>query len=169
MSNPLRRVFICHKFPMSSHQSLSVQIAKLLKESLEADGHDVANFCEYFAQWKATGVDGEFSDWFFGKDGFYARPKRNNQFVLRHVHLPPEINEVERKQWYKKAERGALKVSDTALVYAQDSLHGYLLIYIIREPDAHVIANMSTPESKKLMENLCDVAEDFIFNGRVTI
>jgi hypothetical protein len=154
---------------MPTQQLLRVQITKILKDGLEADGYDVASFCEYFSQWKAAGAAGEFSDWFFGKDGFYAHPKRNNRHMLRHVHLPPENDPFEIESWGKKADKYALKVSDTALIYAYDSVYGYLLIYIVREPDAHEIARMATPESKRLMENLCDVAEEFIFTGKVMI
>lgn len=154
---------------MPSFSLPRVHITQLLKESLEADGYDADDYCTYFAQWKASAEAGEYADWFFGKDGFYDRPKRNNQHVLRHVHLPPAASSEKLAIWDRDFKNGARKVSDTALIYVQDAAHGYLLIYIVREPNGHLLVNMKTKESKKLMENLCDIAQAFIFNGDVLV
>lgn len=149
--------------------SPKVQITRLLTEVLAKSGFDAGELCADFASWKAKGAQGEYSDWFFGKDGFYDKPKRNNTRVLRHVHLPPEDDSHEAQRWDKSFARKSRRVSNTVLVYAEDKLYGFLLIYIAREPTGHAIAEMKTPESVKLMNQFCDVAEAFIFNGEILI
>jgi hypothetical protein len=146
-----------------------VQITELLRASLEDDGLDAVAFCQYFSEWKALGSAGEYSDEYFGKDGEYARPKRNNQNVLRHVHLPPESDPADLAKWNRDHTRRSRKVSDTSLIYAQDPRHGILLIYIAREPEGHTLAEMDTEESAKLMNDFCDVAEAFMHDGTVLI
>lgn len=146
-----------------------VQITALLRSDLEALGYDVDEICNLFAEWKSRGATGEYLYWFFGKDGEYAKPLRSNKRVLRHVHLPPETDEQKAAQWDVVAKRCGRKTSDTALVYAYDARHGYLLMYIAREPEGHALADLSTPDSLQLMEDLCDVAEAFIHDGSVTI
>jgi hypothetical protein len=144
-----------------------VQISAMLRASLEADGFDVQDFCNLFAEWKTDWPEREYTYWFFGKDGEYVEPKRNGRRVLRHVHLPPELDPDEEKAWTANFERRMRKASDTALVYAYDPAHGYLLIYVAREPKGHELSDMDTPETKKLMNIFADQAEAFIFSGSV--
>ena len=121
------------------------------------------------SSWKALGAAAEFSDPYFGKDGEYSQPIRNGRRVLRHVHLPPESNPEEVGRWDAQAKRGSRKTSDTSLIYAFDARHGYLLIYVAREPDGHVLSDMGTKETVDLMNNFADVAEAFLFDGSILI
>ena len=133
------------------------------------DGYDVADYADYFSKWKATCPAGEFSDYYFGKDGEYDRPKRAGKRVLRHVHLPPESDPDDIAQWELEFGRQSRKTSDTSLIYTHDQTNGYLLIMIVKEPDGHTLVDMSTPESVALMEHLADVAERFIVFDEVLI
>lgn len=144
-------------------------MTRLLRESLEADGFDADEFAQYFGNWKALGDAGEYSDPYFGKDGEYSRPIRAGQRVLRHVHLPPESDPAEIARWNAQAKRGSRKTSDTSLVYAFDQRHGYLLIYVAREPDGHVLSDMGTKETADLMNNFADVAAAFRHDGSILI
>ena len=148
---------------------VKVKLTQRLRNNLITAGVDPDDFATYFGAWKAFGAKGEYLDPYFGKDGFYAKPLRNNKMVLRHVHLPPEQDENEIVDWEKKAKRGSLKTSDNVLIYAEDKVHGYLLIYFVREPNGHSIAEMKTADSIKLMNEFCDTAEAFIQNGTILI
>ena len=86
---------------------------------------------------------------------------------LHHVHLVPLSNPLELQKWNTQWKRRGRKTSDRVLVYAQDRTHGYLLIYILSEPDAHETAKMLTPESDLLMRKLAKIAERFIYTGQV--
>lgn len=144
-------------------------MTRLLRANLENEGFDADNFCEYFGEWKALGAAGEFSDPYFGKDGEYTRPLRNSKRVLRHVHLSPEDDLEALAEWNRKFELGSRKTSDVCLVYTHDHTHGFLLIYIAREPNGHLLSEMRTPETARLMEGFADVAEEFQFNGNILI
>lgn len=63
---------------------------------------------------------------------------------------------------------GAEKISNRALVYAEDAQGNFLLIFILDEPDAHAIAQMRTMEDKTLMRQFVQVAELWAFNGEIT-
>lgn len=143
-----------------------VRITELLRTSLQEDGYDVEAFCDYFAEWKSSPAN-EYTDWFFGKDSDYVAPRRNGRRVLRHVHLPPEQDTVKRAKWEQAFKTTSRKTSDTALVYAYDPAHGYLLIYVAREPAGHALSDMATPDTQKLMNLFADQAEAFIFGGEV--
>lgn len=145
-----------------------VQFTELLRQNLIDDGLDPDDFAQYFAEWKAEGEAGENLDYYFGKDGFYSVPKRAGRMVLRHVHMLPD-DEKELAKWDRAWQRRSRKTSDTALIYAYDPAHGFLLMHLAREPQGHTLAKMETPESKKFMNQLADVAEAFIFNGDVLI
>jgi hypothetical protein len=54
-----------------------VQLSDLLYDTFEDEGIDSDVFADEFAAWKALGPAGEFSSYYFGKDGFYIEPKRN--------------------------------------------------------------------------------------------
>jgi len=146
-----------------------VQLTDLLRESLKAEGLDPDLLAQDFAEWKALGDKGEYSSYYFGKDSDYTRPTRLKKSVLRHVHLPPASDPKEIASWEKVWSKKGRKTSDTSLVYARDPTHGYLLIYIAREPEGHLFAEMTTPQSKQMMENFADVAEAFIHDGTVRI
>lgn len=145
-----------------------VLLTALLRRVLIAEGLDPDDFAKYFAEWKATGADGEFRDYYFGKDAFYDQPKRCGRRVLRHVHLPPGQHEALVK-WERDWGRERRKTSDSSLIYAEDAGAGFLLIYLAREPHGHQLARMTTPETAQFMSDLADVAEAFIFSGKVLL
>jgi len=146
-----------------------VQVSAILRERLLANGQDPEAFAEYFAEWKTEGPQAEYTDYYFGKDGRYAYPQRNRQAILRHVHMPPERDPDEIVKWTAAWERGGRKTSDTSLIYAEDSTHGYLLLYLAREPQGHELSQMKTDVSRALMNDLADAAEAFIHDGSIII
>lgn len=150
-----------------SVQLPKVQFTKILINSLLSN--DAKQLGEEFSRWKGSGTKGEFEFYFFGKDGQYQTPCRLGRRVLWHVHLPPTTDLQAAVRWEKSFFRKSRKTSDASLIYAYDSMHGYLLIYIAREPEGHAISDMSVPSSAKFMNNLADVAEAFIHDGRVLI
>lgn len=146
-----------------------VQITNLLRRVLVAEGLDPDYFAEQFAKWKQDWPVHEFMNFYFGKDGEYIRPVRNGQRVLRHVHLPPAPQSLAYKTWVRQATRCSRKTSDAILVYAQDGAHGFLLLYIAREPHGHSLGAMDTPDTVRLMNGLADAADQFIFSGNIAI
>ncbi len=153
----------------AANKLTKVQVTKLLRQVLDAEGADPDHFAEQFAKWKRGWPALEFSNFYFGKDGDYTRPVRNGQRVLRHVHLPPDPLSPAYRTWEQRAARGSRKTSDAVLVYAQDASHGFLLLYIAREPHGHSLGDMDTPDTAQLMNGLADAAEHFIFTGNVII
>lgn len=145
-----------------------VKMTTLLRQSLIDDGLDPDEFANWFAEWKAEGEAGEHLYYYFGKDGFYNAPKRAGRRVLRHVHTTPDSRDSLAK-WDVAWSRRSRKTSDTALIYAHDPAHGFLLIFFAREPKGHNLAQMNSPETVKFMNQLADVAEAFIFNGEICI
>jgi len=163
-------LFAYADLPMSpASRPPRVHLTKLLRQTLEEDGYDADDFADCFANWKALGPSGEYSDPYFGKDSEYARPLRDGRRVLRHIHLPPESNPDEVAKWERDFARRTRKTSDTSLIYAHDDRHGYLLIYIVREPNGHAVAEMATRECRELMEQLADVAGAFLHDGKILI
>ena len=154
-----------------------VQLTSLLRQALTDEGLDPDAFAQYFAEWKALGPEGEYEDYYFGKDGFYDQPKRTGRRVLRHVHLAPtdtrvsdaEVPPEALARWEKDWKLRRRKTSDTSLVYAEDPAYGYLLIYIAWEPEGHEFAQMATVETAGFMNQLADVAEEFIHKGTVLL
>jgi hypothetical protein len=145
-----------------------VQLSDLLYDTFEAEGIDPDVFADEFAAWKALGPTGEFSSYYFGKDGFYIEPKRNGQMVIRHVHLPPS-DTAELAEWSRLHRRRRMRTSNTCLVYAHDRRHGYLLLYVAREPNGHGISDMRIPASARLMHQFADAADAFIHDGSVIL
>ena len=163
-----------------------VQLTKELREALEADGADPEVLLEAFAAWKKDWPRWEDRDYYFGKDGNYHTPKRNNRAVLRHVHMPPEDPKAwpesspplspeqrdkiatELDNWDKlwDRRRGArYRTSSRVLVYVDGGRHGFLLIHLAREPEGHdeVTANA------RALERWADVADAFIHFGNASL
>lgn len=129
---------------------------------------DLDLFVAKFAQWKAAGEAGEYSAYLFGKDGAYARlPAGMVTGQLRHVHLVPILDKEALAAWNKAHAKGSRKVSNRALVYAEDTQGNFLLLFILEEPDAHVIAQMGTAEHKTLMRQFIQIAEIWAFRGEI--
>lgn len=147
----------------------SVQLTGYLRALLSKEGVDADKFAAKFAKWKAAGATGEYAFLEFGKDSYYWKPTRDGKYVLSHVHLIPVTDKEALRAWMLAFRRKKRKTSDTVLVYAADSRHGYLLIAILREPRAHDIAKMATKADAELMNQFADVAAEFIFSGKVSI
>ena len=71
--------------------------------------------------------------------------------VLRHAHSVPLADPPALRRWNLQWRHRSRKVSDRALVYASDPTHGHLLIYILKEPDAHMVPRMATDDHRVLM------------------
>ena len=145
-----------------------VQLSDLLYDTFEEEGLDPDVFADEFQAWKALGPAGEYSNFYFGKDGFYFEPKRHHQMVLRHVHLPPSSPQ-ELAEWSRAHRRRRRRTSNTCLIYAYDKAHGYLLLFIAREPNGHVISDLRISASVRLLNQLADAAEAFIHDGAITL
>ena len=125
-------------------------------------------FVTEFSQWKAAGEAGEYLSYLFGKDSAYAKlPPGMITGQLRHVHLVPVLDKETLAAWDKAHHRGSRKVSDRALVYAEDTRGNFLLLFILTEPDAHAIAEMRTSEHKTLMRQFVQIAETWAFGGEI--
>ena len=144
---------------------MKTQCTAAICKQLGRLGESPEAFVTEFEQWRNGG---EYSSYFFGKDGAYVAPTLSDGSMgLRHVHLVPLSNAQELHHWNVQWLRRSRKTSDRVLVYAQDHTHGYLLIYILSEPDAHEIARMLTPDNDLLMRKLVKIAERFIYTGQI--
>jgi len=146
-----------------------VQLTAILRAALISEQVDPDAYARRFGEWKDEFPEGEFEDYEFGKDGAYARPLRGNQHVLWHVHLPPESDSAAIADWTVRWQRRSRRTSDSSLIYTQDRVRGYLLLYIAREPTGHLIADMGNEASARLMNQLADAAESFIHTGRIVL
>jgi hypothetical protein len=144
---------------------MNVCMTEILRQGLLEAGSNPDDFIKEFKDWKSRGPAGEDSHYYFGKDAEYARPIVNGRRVLRHVHFVPLTDLIALPKWDRAWERHSRRVSDTALVYADGGHHGFLLLTILYEPEAHIIAEMKTKEARELMMDLAKVAEQFQFNG----
>ena len=152
---------------MTASKLPKVQLTKVFRQALIDDGLYPDDFAQYFAEWKQAWPRHELTDFYFGKDGDYKKPLRHGKRVLRHVHLAPTEDSPDYDEWCRKANRGSRKTSDEILVYAEDRTHGFLLLYIAREPTGHELGDMATPITRQLMNDLAEVAEAFIHNGSI--
>lgn len=146
---------------------MKVRLTEFLRQSLIEMGEAPDAFIEEFASWKRMGAAGANNHRYYGKDGEYEAPLFEGSRVLRHVHLEPADDSPYFRPWDRAWWRRGhgKRVSDTALVYAFDSTHGYLLITILWEPNAHEIARMQSEHDRDLMHDLAAVAGQFIFDG----
>ncbi|MGJ7512433.1 type II toxin-antitoxin system YafO family toxin [Variovorax sp. GT1P44] len=160
----LRPLMATLKTPLPPH----VQLSDLLFDALESEGIDPDWFADLFADWKALGPAGEYSSFYFGKDGAYVEPRRGGRMVLRHAHLPPG-DPAELALWSRLHRRRRRRTSDACVIYAHDARFGYLLLYIAREPTGHAISDMRVPASARFMNQLADAAEAFIHDGSVVL
>ncbi|QHI98237.1 hypothetical protein GT347_09670 [Xylophilus rhododendri] len=171
----------------------AVQLTKLFRAALIADGANPQVMLAAFADWKTDWPAWEDLDYYFGKDAFYTVPKRSNRSVVRQVHMPPEDPanwpastsplssasrkkiEAELREWNRlwtiserqpgKPTSARYRVSSRVLVYVDGGRHGYLLLHLGREPEGHdeTTADICT------MEMWADVAEAFIHDGTILI
>lgn len=134
---------------------MKVYHTNLIKQYAQLNHFDLSRFTERFIKWKKNG---EFSSYFFGKDGFYSPI----HFGLRHVHLVPILNIVDKLNWDKHWKTGQRRTSDTCLVYVEDG-SDFLLIAILPEPLAHEVAREETEEDRLVMANFRHIAEQFFY------
>ncbi len=141
---------------------------RALHNQLSAIGEDSDNWTDFFDEWKACGSAGEYDNYFFGKDGAYVGIKVDAPHgKLMHVHLVPICDPVALARWERNWERRSRKVSDRALIYADDGCGNYLLIFVLDEPTAHAIASMATHQDRQTMQAFAAVASAFVFNGSI--
>lgn len=149
---------------------MATSFTTAIRTQIAALEEDPSNFAAEFDRWKAAGERGEYNSFLFGKDGAYTSPKVDSvPNVLRHVHLVPLSDPVARRTWDRQWGRRTRKVSDRALVYASDARYGHLLIFILNEPEAHLVAKMISPDHKRLMMKFAAVASRFIQDGKIII
>ena len=144
---------------------MSTTCTDSLCEQFREAGANLSDFVQQFKDWKASD---EYGSYLFGKDGAYGLPVPSaSSGHLKHVHLVPVLDESALAAWDRDWGRKTRKVSDRALVYAEDSAGNFLLLFIFDEPEAHEIARMKTPEHKLLMKQLAAVAAEWAFSGKV--
>ena len=145
-----------------------VQATQALRNQFDENPDDLCELISAFEEWKAKGVDGEYSSYLFGKDSAYIAPKVDGvSYALRHVHLVPIAQIDKLAKWNKVWKRKGRKTSDRVLVYVSNASDAALLIYVLPEPDAHEIARMETAEDKKLMHSFAEIAATFLHGGEV--
>ena len=69
--------------------------------------------------------------------------------------------------WDRAWERESRRTSNRALVYVDDGPEKFLLIAILPEPVAHAVSRMLTPQDKAVMTRFAEIAESFIYAGKV--
>lgn len=125
-------------------------------------------FIAEFLSWKSMGDEGENNHFYFGRNTQYRKPLYEGRMVLWHVHYVPAESSPEYATWKEiwDNEWDRPRTSHSALAYAYDRTHGYLLIDMLWEPDAHEIAKMKTQAHQQIMHDLTDIAGEFIFSGK---
>jgi mRNA interferase YafO len=147
---------------------IDVKITKIIETVFSNAGIDLEEFRNLFAEWKNLGPQGEDDVYEFGKDVPYERPHVNGEKnVLMHVHLVPIVNVKQKEKWDKSWIRGSRRTSNRSLVYVNDGSKKFLLIDIIPEPDGHEIPKMLTQQHKEIMEFYAEIADKFIYSGKI--
>ena len=147
---------------------MATRCTHALHDQLSAIGEDSNSWTDFFDDWKARGSAGEYDNYFFGKDGAYVGIKVALPLgKLMHVHLVPILDPVAFSRWERDWARRSRKVSDRALIYADDGHGNYLLIYVLDEPTAHAIASMATQQDRETMAAFAAVASAFVFDGSI--
>lgn len=146
----------------------TVSTTQIIASHFRSTGANLQQFVTDFSQWKDAGSAGEDDSYEFGKDSAYVAPRVNGEKnILRHVHIVPIIDENAIKKWDRKWGQHGRRTSDRVLVYVSDDNDKFLLIAILEEPDAHEIAEMRTQQHRERMELFAQIAEEFIYNGKV--
>ncbi|MCC8364506.1 type II toxin-antitoxin system YafO family toxin [Lysobacter sp. A6] len=145
---------------------MAVLVTEALAKRFQDAGLDVWPFMEEFADWKDGWPAKEYDFELFGKDGMYDQPRVGGARVLWHVHLEPTEDLVGWQDWMRAFTFRKRKTSNRVLVYARRHTD-YLLITILDEPDAHLIAQMRTPRHKALMESFAEIARAWIEDDEI--
>ena len=144
---------------------ISVCLSKALEEKLILEGNSPTEFSKEFKLWKSGD---EYDHIFFGKDGAYFKPTLDiKNHALMHVHLVPLNDLVKLRKWERDFSNRSRKTSNRVLVYVTNNKGGFLLIYILDEPDAHEIALMKTEMHKEIMNGFSEMANAFIWDGTI--
>lgn len=139
---------------------IKVLTTKCLAEQI---GADVARtMAERFHLVQEAGAAPCPASFFFGRDMPYSAPKLPCGYPLRHIHLAPMSDANDLRIWRRQFDAGREQTSDVALVYVQNAYNEYLLIAVL--PQAHSVAQMTTPNQKKLMDFFARIGEEFISN-----
>lgn len=145
--------------------AITVSLTKALEDKLISDGISPNELIREFRIWK---LGDEYGHPYFGKDGAYAKPELElKHHYLRHVHLVPLNDIAQISVWERNFRYKSRKTSDRALVYVDNRKNGFLLIFILDEPDAHNIAMMKTLQHKEIMEGFSEVANAFLWDGTI--
>lgn len=145
---------------------MTVQITNAFRARFIAIGVNPDKFIEVFAEYKSGPPLG---DLLFGKDEGYHAPKVDGvPLVLRHVHMIPQDDVEEVRQWRENYKYGRQKTSDRALVYVTNAKGDHLLMGILEEPGAHEVCKMKTPEDAALMKKFAIIAAVFLKTGKVS-
>ena len=146
-----------------------VRATRALSAALEAKSAGLTG--QLIASFQIWKQGDEYHHYLFGKDSAYAKPAVDGApYQLRHVHLVPLADSEQLKRWNVAWQHKSRKTSDRVLVYAERRTGGttsQLLIYILPEPEAHLIAAMTTHEHRELMDGFANVAAAFIDDGSV--
>lgn len=147
---------------------VDVKVTKIIEAAFSNAGADLEEFRNLFAHWKSLGPQGEDEVYEFGKDVPYERPHVNGEKnVLMHVHLVPIVDLDKKDEWDRNWERYSRRTSNRTLVYVNDGSKKFLLIDIIPEPDGHEIPKMLTQQHKKIMEFYAEIADQYIYGGKI--
>lgn len=141
--------------------SIIIEKTKILCAQL--DQRKLEAVVDQFSKWKAIGPSGEFESYLFGKDGGYTNPKIDGGLQLRHAHFFPAGNPQKLAAWDAAWKDRSTKLSDKALVYAQDG-NKFLLIAMLQK--AHSVASMKDPAHAAQMKKYARIADDFIYQGK---
>ncbi len=145
---------------------MATKCTQALRDQLASVDESSDAWAVFFDNWKSLGPNGEYSNYFFGKDSAYSGVALTGG-KLMHVHLVPILDKAALAAWDRDWSRHSRKVSDRALVYADDGRGNYLLIYVLDEPHAHAIARMATLAEKETMQAFAEIAAAFVFDGSV--
>lgn len=147
---------------------VDVKVTKIIEAVFSNAGADLEELRNLFAHWKSLGPQGEDEVYEFGKDVPYERPHVNGEKnVLMHVHLVPIVDLDKKDEWDRNWERYSRRTSNRTLVYVNDGSKKFLLIDIIPEPDGHEIPKMLTQQHKKIMEFYAEIADQYIYGGKI--
>lgn len=134
---------------------MNIYHTKLISDYAQEHQFELSEFIQRFSDWKEKG---EFSSYFFGKDGFYSPIEAG----LKHVHLVPIMSILDKINWDLNWKNGKRRTSDTCLVYVEDG-QDYLLINILPESLAHEIARQATEDDRQIMRFFREIAEQFFY------
>lgn len=146
---------------------MTVEITEFFKKSLLRNKIPLDIFVELFAEFKAGPP---LHSKYFGKDVGYEAPVVGGKpFVLKHVHMIPQSDEVALKDWLNAYKHRAQKTSDRALVYVTNEDGDHLILGLLEEPHAHAIAKMRLPEHQQLMQGFAAAAQQFLIDGTIIV